>query len=130
MREWLSSAEREIVNLFWKRCGEIEPFPRALERSVALALPLALIKLPRLQLSRIEGWLQQRGITYQFNCHTRAVRGCLIAFGGAGTLFVDGSDPDDEVAETEARTQAAVALLVTGSAISLRPTKVRVCIET
>ena len=35
-----------------------------LERSIALALPIALVKLPRLTLSSIESWLHGRGIGY------------------------------------------------------------------
>lgn len=93
---WLDNASREAVNQFWQRCGEAEPFPRSLERGVALALPVALIKLPRLMLQDIESWLERRGALFSFNCRSRAVRGCLIAFGGQGLIFVDGADPDDE----------------------------------
>lgn len=93
---WLDSLSQEAVNLFWQRSGETEPFPRSLERSVALALPVALAKLPHLMLQGIERWLEQRGAAFSFNCRSRAVRGCLIAFGGQGLIFVDGADPDDE----------------------------------
>lgn len=93
---WLDNTSREAVNQFWQRCGEAEPFPRSLERSVALALPLAIIKLPQLMLHDIESWLGRRGAPFSFKCRSRAVRGCLIAFGGQGFIFVDGADPDDE----------------------------------
>jgi hypothetical protein len=93
---WLDNASREAVNQFWRRCGEVEPFPRSLEQSVALALPVALIKLPRLMLSDIESWLARRAAPFSFNCHSRAVRGCLVAVGGHGFIFVDGADPKDE----------------------------------
>jgi hypothetical protein len=63
---------------------------------VALALPVTLVKLPKLKLHKVEGWLQRRGVSFLFGCHNRAVRGCLIAFGGEGLIFVDGSDPDNE----------------------------------
>lgn len=93
---WLDGAGQNAVSLFWQLCGEVEPFPRTLERSLALALPVTLIKLPRLKLREVEGWLQRRGIAFQFHCQSRAVRGCLIAFGGQGLIFVDGADSDDE----------------------------------
>ncbi|HEX8072047.1 MAG TPA: hypothetical protein VF546_19010 [Pyrinomonadaceae bacterium] len=93
---WLDNASREAVSQFWQRCGESEPFPRSLERSVALALPVAIIKLPRLMLGDIENWLARRARPFSFNCRSRAVRGCLVAFGGQGFIFVDGADPDDE----------------------------------
>ncbi|MBL8207298.1 MAG: ImmA/IrrE family metallo-endopeptidase [Blastocatellia bacterium] len=93
---WLDNASQEAIQLFWQQCGETEAFPRSLERSLALALPVTLIKLPRLKLRLIENWLAQRGVAFQFNCQSRAVRGCLVAFGGNGLIFIDGTDPLDE----------------------------------
>lgn len=93
---WLDNASQEVVNRFWQMCGEFEPFPRTLERSIALALPVAVIKLPHLKLSLIETWLVQRSVMFQFNCQSRVVRGCLVAFGGQGLVFVDGADQVDE----------------------------------
>ncbi len=93
---WLDNASEDAINLFWKLGGEIEPFPRSLERSVALALPVAIVKLPRLRLGDVEGWLQRRGTVFQFNCQSRAIRGCLIAYSGTGMIFIDGVDSDDE----------------------------------
>lgn len=96
IEHWLDGASQEAVNLFWQRCGEIEAFPRSLERLVALALPVSIVKLSHLKLSVIENWLVRRGAPFQFNCRSRAIRGCLIAFGGEGLIFVDGTDPTDE----------------------------------
>ncbi len=93
---WLDNASQDTVNLFWQRCGELEPFPRNLERSVALALPLTIVKLPKLKLHDVELWLRRRGTALYFGCQSRVVRGCLIAFGGCGFIFIDGADPDDE----------------------------------
>jgi hypothetical protein len=93
---WLDSAAQDAVDLFWQRCGEPETYPRSLVQSVSIALPIALIFLPRLHLSKLESWLQQRDIHYQFRCQDRVLRGCLVAFGGQGFVFVEGADPDDE----------------------------------
>ena len=93
---WLTSSEQEAVDLFWKLCGEKEPFPRNLERPLALALPVALIKLPQLKLKDIENWIKKHGLTFTFECDYRFVRGCLIAHAGQGILFIDGTDPIDE----------------------------------
>lgn len=101
---WLDNASQEAVNLFWQRCGETENFPRTLERSIALALPLCLVKLARLKLNVIESWLARRRAPFQFNCQSRAVRGCLVAFGGQGLVFVDGADQVDEQRFTIAHT--------------------------
>jgi hypothetical protein len=96
MPVWLDTSSQDAVRSFWELCGEVESFPRNLERSLALALPVTLVKLPKLMLHKVEGWLQRRGVAFQFSCCSRAVRGCLVAFGGEGLIFVDGSDPDDE----------------------------------
>ena len=94
---WLNNEEQQAVDSFWEWSGEIEPYPRSLERAIALALPVAVIKLPRLALGGIENWLRARQIDYSFDCDSRFVRGCLIAFGGKGLIFCDGSDPEDEI---------------------------------
>ncbi len=93
---WLDNASQKAVNQFWRQCGETEPFPRNLDKSVSLALPLTLVQLPYLKLHGIESWFERRGASICFNCHSRAVRGCLVAYGGQGVIFVDGADPDDE----------------------------------
>lgn len=93
---WIDSTGQDAVDLFWRLCGETEEFPRSLERPLALALPVALIKLPRLRLQDIESWMRRRGVVFAFGCRSRAARGCLIAQAGKGLLFVDGADPEDE----------------------------------
>jgi hypothetical protein len=93
----LDNESREAVDYFWKSAGEAERFPRSLERVSILALPIAIIKLPRLALGSIESWLRVRNINYLFNCQSRPVRGCLIAFQDKGLLFCDGSDPLNEI---------------------------------
>src|ERR1041384_4119895 len=93
---WLDGASQDAVERFWQQCGEIEPYPRSLERAVSLALPVVLVKLPHLRLQGVESWFERRGATFRFNCHSRTVRGCLIAYGGHGLIFVDGTDPEDE----------------------------------
>jgi hypothetical protein len=93
---WLDNASQELVDEFWRKCGEVEPYPRRLERSLALATPVALVKLPRLKLLDIEMWLRRRGVPFRFGCESRLVRGCLVAYRGQGMIFVDGADPEDE----------------------------------
>lgn len=92
----LNNASREIIDLFWSRAGNPEPFPRSMERSVLLALPIAIIKLPRLTVQKIETWVFERGAEITLGCADRALRGCLIVRNGSGFIFVDGTDSDDE----------------------------------
>lgn len=93
---WLDLKAQRLLDSFWERCGEAEPFPRSLERSIALALPVAIVRLPRLRISSIESWLHRRQAGYSFRCQDRALRGCLLAHRGRGLIFVDGIDPEDE----------------------------------
>jgi hypothetical protein len=94
---WLTSEEQQLADSFWNMATEIEPFPRSMERAIALALPVVVIKLPHLALGSIETWLSNRQIEYSFNCKSRFIRGCLICYGGKGFIFCDGTDPSDEI---------------------------------
>lgn len=93
---WLDNESQDAVDLFWRLTGAYEDFPRTLERPLALALPVALVKLPHLRLKDAEHWLRARSIPFFFNCQSRAMRGCLVAFAGQGVIFVDGADHADE----------------------------------
>lgn len=103
---WLDNESQEIIKTFWELVGEKEAFPRMLERSISLALPVALVKLPHLDLHIIENWLLSRNVQYLFDCDNRAVRGCLVAFGGKGIVFVDGTDTSTELRFTVAHETA------------------------
>lgn len=89
---WLA----RIVEDFWARAREPEPFPRNLERPIMWALPLAVVKLPRLWVRDVEVWLERRGIRFQLGCDDRPLHGCLVAYGGRGCVLLDGADPKDE----------------------------------
>src|SRR5258706_10669283 len=97
MMMWLTGEEQQLIDIFWDLAGEVEPFPRSLERTIAMVLPIAVIKMPRLALGSIETWLRSRQIPYAFNCKSRFVRGCLVSYGGKGFIFCDGTDPYDEI---------------------------------
>jgi hypothetical protein len=92
MAVWLDTATRQLLDDFWRSSGEREPFPRNLERPLALALPVAVVKLPRLRLAEVEAWLHRRSVDFQFGCENRSIRGCLVAHRGQGMVFLDGTD--------------------------------------
>src|SRR5207253_2652044 len=71
---------------------------RNLERAVALALPVTVVKLPRLHITSVGEWLIARGrkINMNFGTFDRPLRGCVIAWRGHAIIFVDGGDPEDE----------------------------------
>lgn len=91
--------DHEIVaraEKFWDQAEITEPFPRSLERAVAWALPLTVVKLPRLGLLELRNWMEQRNIFFAMEIPNRRLRACLIARVGYGFIFLDGSDADDE----------------------------------
>ena len=92
----LTTLEQEIADYFWQNVGEPPKYPCNLERCVSLALPLVIIKLPHLKIYRIESWLQSHGIPMSLDRRSRAVRGCLVAHGGHGLVFIDGTDSENE----------------------------------
>jgi len=82
---------------FWRSAGHSEEFPRSLESAVAWALPLALVKLPRLGLATVRRWLDEKKIPFDHPAAgDRPLRACLLARAGRGVMFLDGSDPEDE----------------------------------
>lgn len=101
-RQWLTTEENELVRTYWERAGEVAPFPRSLESSMGLALPLSLVTLPSLTLRSAQNWLRARGKTCDFACDNRPVHGCLAAEAGHGVIFVDSGDPTNEIRFTVA----------------------------
>lgn len=91
----VSDAEA-IADLFWRMVGCTEPFPRRLEGSIAMALPVTIVSLPSLAVSHIEDWLRERQIQCPINVSDRRLSACVIAQGGHGVIFVDGADAEDE----------------------------------
>jgi hypothetical protein len=86
----------ETAEAFWTLVGEPQPFPRDLADVVSLALPAFAVPLPALTFDRAHRWLDQRGSVAHLPCDGRRVRGCLVAYGGCGFIFLDGGDPPDE----------------------------------
>ena len=94
---WINNEVSGAVDLFWQLAGQREQYPRSLERPLALALPVALVKMPRLTLVSIEHYLRLRQVPFTFHDESWPVRGCLVAYAGKGMIFVDGADPSDEM---------------------------------
>lgn len=81
---------------FWTRSGIKVPFPRTLEPAVFVVLPLAVVRLPRLRLRIAVEWLNRHGIAHGDDAFDRPLHGYLIARGGLGIVFLDGTDQHDE----------------------------------
>jgi hypothetical protein len=85
-----------IAREFWQGTGLADRFPRDIEKAVALKLPLALVKMPRVTVPAIRRWLEARYMRAQVPYDRRELMGCLVAYRGFGIAFVCGADPEDE----------------------------------
>jgi Zn-dependent peptidase ImmA (M78 family) len=88
---------RSVAEGFWARVGAPEPYPRCLEASVLWALPVAILKVRDLSVDSVEAWLRRRGVPFGLGCHDRNLRACLVSYGGRGLIFLDATDPEDEL---------------------------------
>lgn len=91
------SEAQAMAEAFWRRAGEIEPFPRTMQAAIMRALPVAIVLLPRLHLSSVERWLHQRHVPFRFPCENRRLHGCVVAYRGLGVIFADGTDGPGEL---------------------------------
>lgn len=92
----LASLE-SVARAFWSASGLAKAYPRDIERAIAYALPLAVIRLPQLTVDGVFRWLAARRMAAPSRHIGRSLRGCLYAHGGQGVVFVDGSDSSDEI---------------------------------
>jgi hypothetical protein len=88
----------DAARRFWAAAGERSSFgtPVNLERAVAKALPLAVVKLPELSTAKVAEVLSRIGTVPWTMSADRRLRACLVADVGVGLVFLDGSDPEDE----------------------------------
>jgi hypothetical protein len=86
----------ELAAQFWAEVGEIEPFPRRLQRSILRALDLSIVLLPQLRLFEALKWLRRRQISFSLSEADRPLRACLVCRRGAGFIFLDGADDEAE----------------------------------
>jgi hypothetical protein len=86
----------ELAEAFWADAGGPGPFPRDLRRPARRALPLSVEALPRLGVRRVADWLRGLGVPCPFGGPDRPLRGCLLALGDNGLVFLDADDPQDE----------------------------------
>ena len=88
---WLQQA----VQAFWD--GE-EPstFPRELELDAVIRLPLALVELERLRTDGLREWLRERDVPITIRTAPRPLRAALVAFAGAGVVFLAADDDEAE----------------------------------
>lgn len=105
-----------VAEEFWALAQPADRFPRDMEEAVAWALPLALVRLPRLRPHAALRWLAEQrvdGAALLPDLRAGANRrlyGALFAYAGSGYAFVDGADPVDESRLTVAHEAAHFVL--------------------
>jgi len=92
-----SSELMRLAEGFWRMAGCERSFPRDLESGVLWALPLAVVRVPRLQTQNVRNWLSQNGGAVEIvPLPDRPLRACIVASRGCGIVFLDGVDQPDE----------------------------------
>ncbi|HEV8638569.1 MAG TPA: ImmA/IrrE family metallo-endopeptidase [Chloroflexota bacterium] len=89
---WIGRA----VEAFWDAAGGTAPFPRDMGRAVESGLPASIVPLPGLTLGTVGAWLVRAGLPTAGDEPERTLCGCLVAWRGQGTIFVDADGPPDE----------------------------------
>lgn len=84
---------RELADAFWQAVGP-EGFPRTFARA-SLGFSVTVTEWPDLSVGSIRTWLARRSAV-TVPGPDRPVRGCLVANGGFGFVFVEATDPEDE----------------------------------
>ncbi|HZL36224.1 MAG TPA: ImmA/IrrE family metallo-endopeptidase [Tepidisphaeraceae bacterium] len=87
---------RQIAADFWRVAGNPGGFPRNIEASILWTIPVAVVKLPRLRVAFVRGWLSGHGLPAIVPAVDRELRACVVATRGRGVIFIDGSDPVEE----------------------------------
>lgn len=88
---WLHRA----LEIFWM--GETSNrFPRDLELEAITRLPLAIVELEDLRTDGIEHWLREHQSPLTIHAAPRPLRAALVAYGGAGAVFIDALLDDSE----------------------------------
>jgi hypothetical protein len=100
-----------VAQQFWRAAAILSPgsetsFPRRLEIAIPAALPLAIVCLRSLTVMAIAEWLCGTGVEVREFGGDRPLRGCLVAFGGHGIVFVDENDDSSEIQLTLAHEAA------------------------
>jgi len=92
----LNPSPEALAHEFWAGTGLHGTFPRQIEQAIALKLPLALVKLRRLDVQAVKRWLEQRNVAAPLPADLRDLRGALVAYRGHGIVFVCGADQPEE----------------------------------
>jgi Zn-dependent peptidase ImmA (M78 family) len=85
-----------LAREFWSGTGLESMFPRNIEQTIAMKLPLALVKLSVLTLQTVEQWLAGKHLAVPLPLNQHDLLGCLVAHRGHGIIFACSADEAEE----------------------------------
>jgi hypothetical protein len=88
---WLHRA----LEMFWDG-DRVDDYPRSLDLEAILRLPVAIVDLKGLSTTGIDHWLDAHETNVKLNASSRPLRAALVAYGGAGAIFIDAGLDDRE----------------------------------
>lgn len=89
------SSSRHYAALLQERMTNL-PVIMQLEQKLTFALPICVVELPDLTLSRVSRWLARHEIAFSMHKRDRELMGLLLAARGNGLIFLNSGLPHDE----------------------------------
>lgn len=86
----------QVAKAFWKKAGGNNLFPCDITGAVNLALPIDIVSLSELSLSKIQDWLTKRKVFLDLEIDDRLLHGFILISRGTGFIFVNGTDTEEE----------------------------------
>ena len=87
----------DLAGRFWADAGTPPAFPRDLEPAVAWAGGLTVLRRAGLRVSTVVAECRKRNLPVAFAAPDRPLRAALYCWAGAGLVFLDPTDPPDEL---------------------------------
>lgn len=86
----------KIAKEFWRDSKQKFSPGCDIVNAVSLTLPLDIVCLSELSLKRVEQWLSERGVQILIAVNERPLHGFIMTHGGSGTIFINGTDTEEE----------------------------------
>jgi hypothetical protein len=88
---------KQVAEDFWKHLLQYRTFPVEIERAIAFSnLPLHIDLIPGLDIDHVNQWIRAHRFPARIDKDNCALHGFLLARGGNGVIFVNGTDKLEE----------------------------------
>ncbi len=87
---------RRLPEALYDELRRLDDFPRDISLAVLASLPLSIVSVGRLSIELVNAQLARRNIGIECGVENRQLRGCLVAEGDVGFIFIDGLDHEAE----------------------------------